>query len=283
MIWIERRKSTDSQLSTFSEASANIDVAFSFDQQLMGSNIYQVAQRSHLRHALAAERNRETKINNVLGSAQSLANDRSDAPDTSHATHTIRKKYHSDSAVSTEGADSAPKIADTRTEAALKSDSQNQRQPDSEMRSSHSDSDIVEHSPASPNIAEADKLPHQILRTSHRTATEKLPSSSSATSTASGGIFKAFRVADDPTHKILPIALKKHGIQADWRQFALHIVYDDMERYIELDERPFRIFNQLKEEGKKPTFVLRKNTPPSQKDKSSRALQLPIQLPGGVI
>ena len=39
-------------------------------------------------------------------------------------------------------------------------------------------------------------------------------------------IFKSIRVSmDDPCHKVLPDALKKYDIQADWRQYALYIVY----------------------------------------------------------
>jgi hypothetical protein len=46
---------------------------------------------------------------------------------------------------------------------------------------------------------------------------------------SSGGppieIFKSFRVSiDDPCHKVLPVALKKYNISADWRQYALYIV-----------------------------------------------------------
>ncbi|KAL9605722.1 MAG: hypothetical protein Q9179_001105, partial [Wetmoreana sp. 5 TL-2023] len=39
-------------------------------------------------------------------------------------------------------------------------------------------------------------------------------------------IFKSFRVSmEDPCHKVLPAALKKYNIIADWRQYALYIVF----------------------------------------------------------
>ena len=64
---------------------------------------------------------------------------------------------------------------------------------------------------------------------------------------------------DDPCYKVLPAALKKYNIQADWRQYALYIVYGDQERCLELDERPLILFKHLQGEGKKPMFMLRRN------------------------
>jgi protein STE50 len=75
-------------------------------------------------------------------------------------------------------------------------------------------------------------------------------------------IFKSFRVSmDDPCHKVLPAALKKYNINADWRQYALYIVYGDQERCLALDEKPLILFKQLDKEGRKPMFMLRKSAP----------------------
>lgn len=72
-------------------------------------------------------------------------------------------------------------------------------------------------------------------------------------------IFKSFRVAlDDPCHKVLPAALRKYNINADWRQYALYIVYGDQERCVGLEEKPLALFKDLDREGKKPMFMLRK-------------------------
>ncbi|KAK5103883.1 hypothetical protein LTS08_003305 [Lithohypha guttulata] len=72
-------------------------------------------------------------------------------------------------------------------------------------------------------------------------------------------IFKSFRVAlDDPCWKVLPAALRKYNIQADWRQYALYIVYGDQERCVGLEEKPLALFKDLDREGKKPMFMLRK-------------------------
>jgi hypothetical protein len=76
-------------------------------------------------------------------------------------------------------------------------------------------------------------------------------------------IFKSFRVSlEDPCHKVLPAALKKYNINADWKQYALYIVYGDQERCLALDERPLILFKQLDKEGKKPMFMLRRNLHP---------------------
>ncbi|KAI9794100.1 MAG: hypothetical protein M1833_000465 [Piccolia ochrophora] len=86
------------------------------------------------------------------------------------------------------------------------------------------------------------------------------PANSSAQSVE---IFKSFRVSmDDPCDKVLPAALKKYNINADWRQYALYIVYGDEERCLELHEKPLHLFKQLDKEGRKPMFMLRKNAMP---------------------
>ena len=82
---------------------------------------------------------------------------------------------------------------------------------------------------------------------------------SSKESDAADQIFKSFRVAlDDPCWKVLPAALRKYNIQADWRQYALYIVYGDQERCVGLEEKPLALFKDLDREGKKPMFMLRK-------------------------
>ena len=72
-------------------------------------------------------------------------------------------------------------------------------------------------------------------------------------------IFKSFRVGlEDPCYKVLPAALRKYNIQADWRQYALYIVYGDQERAVGMDEKPLALFKDLDREGKKPMFMLRR-------------------------
>ena len=118
-------------------------------------------------------------------------------------------------------------------------------------------------------------------------------------------IFKSFRVSmEDPCEKVLPAALKKYNINADWRQYALYIVYGDQERCLGLREKPLILFKQLDREGRKPMFMLRRHAAPmeghsgpsggsstgvsTQYDTSgglgtSKGNQSSIQLPGGVL
>ncbi|KAH8429404.1 adaptor protein STE50 [Aspergillus melleus] len=113
-------------------------------------------------------------------------------------------------------------------------------------------------------------------------------------------IFKSFRVSmDDPCHKVLPAALKKYNISADWRQYALYIVYGDQERCLALDERPLILFKQLEREGRKPMFMLRKHLQPFENTMYAatggasagsapnsagfEGRQAQINLPGGVL
>jgi protein STE50 len=65
---------------------------------------------------------------------------------------------------------------------------------------------------------------------------------------------------EDPCYKVLPAALRKYNIQADWRQYALYIVYGDQERVVGMEEKPLALFKDLEREGKKPMFMLRKLT-----------------------
>jgi protein STE50 len=130
-----------------------------------------------------------------------------------------------------------------------------------------------------------------------RTNTRDVDDSPAAGSSApSVEIFKSFRVSmDDPCHKVLPAALKKYNISADWRQYALYIVYGDQERCLGLEEKPLILFKQLDKEGKKPMFMLRRHAPPSEGHSGPSGMmgfdgglgaqrqQSSIQLPGGVI
>lgn len=108
-----------------------------------------------------------------------------------------------------------------------------------------------------------------------QSATPSLASTSTVTSSSRGDrdrdatpqveIFKSFRVSiDDPCHKVLPVALKKYNITADWRQYALYIVHGDQERCLGLNERPLILFKQLDKEGRKPMFMLRKHATPAE-------------------
>lgn len=118
-------------------------------------------------------------------------------------------------------------------------------------------------------------------------------------------IFKSFRVSmEDPCEKVLPAALKKYNIHADWRQYALYIVYGDQERCLGLREKPLILFKQLDKEGRKPMFMLRRHAAPMEGHSgpsgasgssanvqydpsgglgSGRGYQSAIQLPGGVL
>ncbi|KAF2233396.1 RA-domain-containing protein [Viridothelium virens] len=122
----------------------------------------------------------------------------------------------------------------------------------------------------------------------------------SATSNASGSssnnpqveIYKSFRVSvDDPCYKVLPVALKKYNITADWRQYALYIVHGDQERCLGLQEKPLILFKQLDREGRKPMFMLRRHASPqvghenyiggAHRDGSQAGGS--VSLPGGVL
>ncbi len=118
-------------------------------------------------------------------------------------------------------------------------------------------------------------------------ATTPMPTSASGippsgADTPSVEIFKSFRVGlEDPCHKVLPAALRKYNIQADWRQYALYIVYGDQERCVDLDEKPLALFKDLDREGKKPMFMLRKLAP-SADTPSSASMRPPGLGVGGV-
>jgi hypothetical protein len=81
---------------------------------------------------------------------------------------------------------------------------------------------------------------------------------------------------EDPCRKVLPAALKRYNIQADWRQYALYIVHGDQERCLGLEEKPLILFKQLDREGRKPMFMLRRNAGGGDPGGN-------IQVPGGVL
>ena len=95
------------------------------------------------------------------------------------------------------------------------------------------------------------------------------PSAGAGDSAPSVDIFKSFRVGlEEPCYKVLPAALRKYNIQADWRQYALYIVCGDSERPVGLEEKPLALFKDLDREGMKPMFMLRRlanpgDAPPS--------------------
>jgi hypothetical protein len=87
----------------------------------------------------------------------------------------------------------------------------------------------------------------------------RVPAIERTSSTPSIEIFKHFRVGlDDPCYKVLPAAMRKYNIQADWRQYALYIVHGNQERVVGMEEKPLALFKDLEREGKKPMFMLRK-------------------------
>ncbi|KAJ1882658.1 hypothetical protein H4R99_001862 [Coemansia sp. RSA 1722] len=76
--------------------------------------------------------------------------------------------------------------------------------------------------------------------------------------------YKSFRIsADDPCSTILPHALKKYHIYDAWHNYSLCIQYGSSakgktERVLALDEKPLHLFQQLKDAGESPVFVLKK-------------------------
>ncbi|KAJ1812183.1 hypothetical protein LPJ56_001499 [Coemansia sp. RSA 2599] len=88
--------------------------------------------------------------------------------------------------------------------------------------------------------------------------------------------YKSFRIsADDPCSTILPHALKKYHIYDAWHNYSLCIQYGSSgkgkaERVLALDEKPLHLFQQLKDAGESPVFVLKKkNAASGQADTGS--------------
>ncbi|KAJ2162102.1 Adaptor for signal transduction [Coemansia sp. RSA 552] len=81
--------------------------------------------------------------------------------------------------------------------------------------------------------------------------------------------YKSFRIsADDPCSTILPHALKKYHINDAWQNYSLCIQFGGpgsarpkSERMLATDERPLHLFQQLKDAGESPVFVLKKKGP----------------------
>ncbi|KAI5837042.1 hypothetical protein DFP73DRAFT_522160 [Morchella snyderi] len=127
----------------------------------------------------------------------------------------------------------------------------------SAMPSPTSPSTINHLSPNTTHTSSSHKPPE---RRSAKTSTDEEPPNTAGGSQPTVEIFKSFRVSmDDPCYKVLPAALKRYNIQADWRQYALYIVHGDQERCLGLDEKPLILFKQLDKEGRKPMFMLRRN------------------------
>lgn len=129
----------------------------------------------------------------------------------------------------------------------------------------------------------------QTPRTPHYSEDDRGPGSGGGSGGGGGGgsgepdIFKSFRVSlEDPCRKVLPAALKRYNIQADWRQYALYIVHGDQERCLGLEEKPLILFKQLDREGRKPMFMLRRNAGGGS-DGGGGGVGGNIQVPGGVL
>ncbi|ODQ66600.1 hypothetical protein NADFUDRAFT_50515 [Nadsonia fulvescens var. elongata DSM 6958] len=102
--------------------------------------------------------------------------------------------------------------------------------------------------------------------------------SSSVHSSGNSEPFKSFRVTvDDPCYKVLPAALKRYKIHADYRQYALLVCYNDKERVLGLQEKPLRIFKELQDAGKNPVFMLR------MLDRRGQTGEVVKTVPGGVL
>ncbi|OMJ30063.1 Protein STE50 [Smittium culicis] len=63
---------------------------------------------------------------------------------------------------------------------------------------------------------------------------------------------------------VLEHALKKYKIDDDWRNYTLSIRYKSLdggksERALGLEDKPLLIFQNLKDKGESPIFVLKRN------------------------
>ncbi|PVU89413.1 hypothetical protein BB560_005747 [Smittium megazygosporum] len=75
--------------------------------------------------------------------------------------------------------------------------------------------------------------------------------------------FKSFKIGPDHTClKVLPIALKKYNIEDDYRNYKLSIRTavqgKKIEHVLDYDAKPLIVFQQLKEKGYSPIFVLKR-------------------------
>jgi len=66
----------------------------------------------------------------------------------------------------------------------------------------------------------------------------------------------------DTCEKVLPAALNKLDIDGDWREYALHIVYDGGEELcLSLSDKPWLIYYELAAGQHKPRFMVRRHGP----------------------
>ncbi|PVU99521.1 hypothetical protein BB559_000028 [Furculomyces boomerangus] len=112
--------------------------------------------------------------------------------------------------------------------------------------------------------------PKDITITTSKVKSEQTNTKSSPTSDSN--TFKSFKIGtDEPCYKVLPHALKKYNIDDDWRNYTLTIRSikqgKKVEKSLKLDDKPLMIFQQLKEKGEKPVFVLKKNKSANQDKK----------------
>ena len=80
----------------------------------------------------------------------------------------------------------------------------------------------------------------------------------------SAEVYKSFRVSmEDPCFKVLPAALRTYNISVNWREYDFYVCFGDQERLLGLEEKPLVIFKQLKRQGAKPMFMVRKRDTPT--------------------
>ena len=72
-----------------------------------------------------------------------------------------------------------------------------------------------------------------------------------------------FGVLDLSYDKVLIVGLASHGGSADWREYDLYIVHDNLQYRVGLEEKPWEVFQKFAAQGKDPVFMARKrNGPP---------------------
>lgn len=134
-----------------------------------------------------------------------------------------------------------------------------------------------------PSRAQSASVPPQFMSGSGSSTTTP-PSHRERSDEPSVEIFKSFRVGlEDPCYKVLPAALRKYHIQADWRQYSLFIVYGDQERCVGLEEKPLALFKDLDKEGKKPMFMLRKLANPIPVEMNVNGSLKPLGMSSGAM
>ncbi|KAG7901456.1 hypothetical protein KL935_002522 [Ogataea polymorpha] len=98
-----------------------------------------------------------------------------------------------------------------------------------------------------------------------------------STSTASEPLKQLRAKTEDPCHKILQAAMKRHNLHvSDWKKYALVIVYGgDQERVLGYDEKPVVVYRELQELGLNPSIMLR------QVEESDDLDSMNYEAPGG--